>query len=186
MVLGTRLRPTVLREILRWISRNQGLRLNYSNIARAVSSSVPTLKRAIDAMESLFLVRRLGDSSFIEDQGLATHLMGGVVDSHKFQATRFFFQEIRTQVAYHPGQPLFLESYKTRGGTEIPFIIRSHQSPLIAITVDGEDYVSEKSLRGLALFRKQFQKSTVVALHMGKRFYHSSNEIICAPVAGVV
>jgi predicted AAA+ superfamily ATPase len=57
--LGLNIRPTALVRLLRIIGSVNGSPLNYSDIAKSMDVSMPTLKNYIDYLEHAFIVRRL-------------------------------------------------------------------------------------------------------------------------------
>jgi hypothetical protein len=52
----------------------------------------------------------------------------------------------------------------------------------IAIVVEPESFVTEKSLKSLGVFLKRFLSSKELVFYRGKTLYQSANGVICVPI----
>jgi predicted AAA+ superfamily ATPase len=181
LVTQTSLSSLKLIHIFRVIAANQGSTLNISAMARDNSCSPPTLKKALDAMEALFLIRSHGKFYFAEDQGLATFAVRSENFSPRMQILRFIFHELRAMVGYHFRAQCEMSNYQTRGGVDIPFIFQFQNGVRLALAIDGDETASDKNLRSITWYRKKFPKSFGVVIHRGTKSFITSNGTLCIP-----
>lgn len=126
----TSLSYATLSKLIQSLSRQFAEPLNISQIARETRISMPTLRKLIANLESLFLIRLLpceGDLSkpivFFEDCGELNHLRGlGEKDPHGFLA--FLYHHLRTQFHYRPELRVESFCFKTQRGDFVPLCYR--------------------------------------------------------------
>jgi predicted AAA+ superfamily ATPase len=162
IVRPLQVRTSVIQSLFRMLCRDQGLPANHSNWAREVGVSVPTVLRIVDTFESLYLVRKHGKTYFVEDLGLAS-LYG--TPARPVQC--FVYSELKAQSLYRPELRIELTEYHTRGGAYLPFVLRSPTLGTIGISVQEEDFVSEKSLGSLDSFKKINPSAKLIVFHRG-------------------
>jgi predicted AAA+ superfamily ATPase len=184
LIRATQVSLSSLRELYFALSRQQGEPLNVSALARMIGVSAPTLKQLLSSFESLFLIRKHGDTVYCEDQGLATFAAGGRgAVSAKTNLLRLVFSELHAQLRYLHDPRGTLAEFKTRGGAYVPWIVDVPELGRLAITADASPRVSDKSLQSLTAFRKRRPDVRVLAIHQGREGYLSAkNAVPCIPV----
>lgn len=183
MVLNTSMSLDQLRRLFFLISSSQGVPIQYSSLAREAQVSAPTIKKTLNAFEALYLIRKLEDVYFVEDSALAR--LGKIYDyySHRSIELALVYRELRCQLGYEPNMGYQLSRFSTRGGAEVPFLLRHSEKDLIAITVDSGNQVSEKSLKSLGVLQKSTkQRILPIALHFGDQAYLATRDVPCIPV----
>ncbi len=183
---ATRLPSVRLRGILSEICEKQGMPINESLIARKVGVSAPTVRSVLTAFEGLFLIRRVGKLFYVEDSALADSLLeySGLSEFQRWSA--FFFRELYALLSYRYTSLFSLESYETRGGAYVPFIVKRKNLSPIAFTVDADSGVSDKSLKSMASLRRHRSDLVCICLHTGSQSYFSSSGIPCISIMSLV
>jgi len=140
-VVNTTLPYRSLRLLLEVLAAFQGEPLDYTKLSRMTQISALTVKRIINAFESIFLVRSLNTRGgmrapvlYMEDQGLASHLGArnySKVDSFELKdIERGLFQQLYSQFYYRfELNPEFFQ-YRTRGGALVPISIKTESGYL--------------------------------------------------------
>ncbi|MFO1464438.1 MAG: AAA family ATPase [bacterium] len=169
-VLNTRLKLSQLLQLLQILAQQQGLPFNLSHAARILSLSVPTVRRTMDALEALFLIRPHGKGWFLEDQGVATYLLKGQALDRRRELQCWVWSELRAQVLYRKEYGATLKEYSTRGGSQVPFVLEMAKGIKLAITVDEGQELTEKALKSLYSFQKKFPRAYLIHFHEGKDF----------------
>ena len=182
LLIQSRVPFVKLKAILSTLAQVQGGAVSLSAVARQVQLSTPTVIQHVHAFENLFILRRHGKSWHFTDCGMAGYLGAERVENPVFHLERFVFQELVAQMSYlHRAEHSF-ESWITRGGARVPFVLRVGKSPPIAITVDPSNGATEKSLKSLTWFAKGRKERVFgLVLHAGKNAYLSSSGIPCVP-----
>lgn len=158
------------------LSRKQGAPINVAELVRSTRISAPTLKKLLNAMELMFMiriVRNLGneksDSFYFEDQGEANFLSPIAPDSLK-AIELFTYQMLRCQWMYRPELEVELYQWRTRNGAFIPLILSGPKHKL-AIIPSGEENPSPQSIGSAGSFLRVFPQAKVLYLHLGKKDY---------------
>jgi len=183
-VLNTKLRVSQLHQLLQIVSEQQGQPLNYSQVARSLSLSVPTIQRLLLAFEALFLIRPHGKGWYFEDQGIATYLLRGKVFSEQRDLERWIWSELRALVLYKKEVGATLTEYTTRGGSYVPFVLETSKGIRIAITVSDGDTLTEKALKSLYSYQKKSSGTYLLHLHKGDKF-HLHRNVISMPATAL-
>jgi predicted AAA+ superfamily ATPase len=185
MLYASRVAPSRLRELLRLIAIHEGEPISNEELARKVGVSPPTIKALLDAFQALYLVRVVGKNTyFIEDLGLSNYLVPVDLKSRRQTMLSFVFHELLALIHYRYHRSVAIVPYRTRGGAEVPFTVRSPQFKIdAAITVDPDSLPSEKSLKSLQSYAKRQPKARLVALHAGTDAYMTSRGVWCIPIA---
>ena len=174
-----------LRELFRNIIQQQGFSFNLSQMARLVGVSVPTVKKIIQAFETLFLIRQNGDCLYTEDLGIAAFVAPISTRPEKLVLQSVLHSELRSQISLASEPSLSMTSWESRGGASVPFLVElARTSRRIAITFDNEHYASEKSLKSLGACAKLHQDNEIIliALHCGNEFYMAGAGVYCVPL----
>ncbi|QQR79796.1 MAG: ATP-binding protein [Deltaproteobacteria bacterium] len=170
--------------LLTEIAKRQGLPINFSELARIVGTSIPTVKSALDVMEGVFLIRPYGDTWFLEDSGLS-HFLAPQKDianqTTRWEMLKLCYLELRAQVSYGLKHEVGMKPYKTRGGIDIPFLIESKSGERLAIVIEEENLPSNKALKSLSWFGKHSKNTTPLILLNSHKPFISSTGILCLP-----
>jgi predicted AAA+ superfamily ATPase len=170
-----------LRSLLIGVLKESGGPINHSRLAKIAGLSPPTVKRLIGALEALFLIRRHGSTFYGTDTGLTHSLIREwEPDSRSFLLSTLFM-ELTRQLSYgFPNSYEFLD-FRSRGGVDVPFVIKMEGHGPIALVPDHSEGASDKSLISLTWFRKKHRNAKTFVLHRGKRAYLSSAGHVCLP-----
>jgi predicted AAA+ superfamily ATPase len=183
-IAPTRLGYRKLRNLFMLVCRNAGLPINQAALAREIATSKPTVKRILDAYEQLFLIRKHGNTYYPVDLGLSDYLNPGFnLNEHKY-LLRLVYAELYSQLSYGSFTRHEFLDYKTRGGTEIPFVIHTNKNMDIAIAIDSDVHISDKAQIGLTRFKKKSKAITVI-LYRGDYAYLSHAGHLCIPVSWI-
>jgi hypothetical protein len=118
-----------LKRLLAQIARQPFEVYNSSEIRRTLGLSIPTQKRLLDAMESVFLIRRVAIplrkkwSFLLEDQFEEALFAGGSLSPIRVIETALF-RNLRAQFEYSLESAWEAEVYLTRDGARIPLVFR--------------------------------------------------------------
>ncbi|MCM2324144.1 MAG: AAA family ATPase [Oligoflexia bacterium] len=178
---STRIPYPRLKALFGELARHQGERTNLASLARKINTSIPTLQAVFAAFEGLFLIRPVGDTYYVEDQGLASVAIPGVGESELHRLRRVVFQELWSQLSYQFRGEFTLENYRTRGGIEVPFLIRFNAGPILAICVDETEGASDKTQKSLTWLRKREPRAKGLVFHNGSAAYVSPGGHLALP-----
>lgn len=185
LLFDTKINTSELRDILSYIFSQQGLPITLASIGRQFGYSAPTIRRIITAFEGLFLIRKVGDVYYAEDQGLAHFCSETLFTNSRSYWLGLLHHEIRSQISLMDAGARLTE-YRSRGGAEVPFIIHVPGKGIIAITLDSKERPSEKNLKSLgSISKKQKGECRLIAFHLGKTAYLSTRQILCLPVTWI-
>lgn len=174
-----------LRALLVEMAKRQGEPKNFSLYAKLVGVSVPTAKAIADAFEGLFLIRRYGNTIYLEDPGLSSHLYEDSTPSSSW-GIRYLYYQLRPQVAFYGRSLVSMSPYQTRGGLYVPFLIQKKSQPVAAIFFDFDETPSDKSLVGLATLKKRHPQLKGVILTKSKNGYLRHDKTMVLPWTWVV
>ncbi len=151
---------TNLRLLLESLALNQTRPIEWVRLSRASKISVPSLKKIIHALESMFVIRQIPTEGsekksvlYFEDQGEATFLAGNRYDE-KTQFERLLFSELRVQAHYRPELEIQMFQFRNRGGAYIPLCFRRHNRVLGIVPI-----LTEKPETGAFATARSFFKS---------------------------
>jgi len=147
---GLNVAPATLRKLWMMICHNQASPLNYSNLARSLDLSPPTIKRYIDFMEELFLLRCLqpwhgnlkkrlvkSPKCYVRDAGLFHNLLGisnhDQLLGHLYSGASWEGWVIENLLAHRSGHVLS-SFFRSAEGAEIDLVLES-PSKIIAIEI---------------------------------------------------
>jgi predicted AAA+ superfamily ATPase len=183
LIYPTRFSFPKLKVMFSSLASQQGAKVNQSELSRKLNTSVPTIRCLLSAMEGLFLIRELNGAYFVEDPGLASAFIPPRTESALHWAKRLAFHEIRAQVSYDHRGRAELSSFRSRGGIDIPFLVKFRDGTQIAICVDDTEGASDKSQKSLTWFLRKRSNAKGVVLHLGKQAYLTSGGHPALPLA---
>lgn len=167
--------------LLRELARLQGMPVALTHLARLIGFSAPGTKEIILAMQGLFLLRPHGKTYFIEDAGLSHYLAPWMDRMTRFDMLRLLYHEFRVATRHLLGSAVELTSYTTRGGVDIPLVLKFKTGQYLAIGIDDEDSPSEKTLKGLTWFKKNHPSAHTLVLYRGDEAYLTASGTSCLP-----
>jgi len=167
LLIQTSLSYSKLRKLLQSLALQFGQPLNISQVARETRISMPTLRKLIPALESLFLIRLVpcqGDFSkphvFFEDIGELQHLLNLPEDSPNLFVA-FLYHHLRTQLHYQPELKSEIFSFKNLRGDTAPICFKTGSEVLgIVPVLDGLD----EALQNAEATQKQFPNAKILLL----------------------
>ena len=181
-VRASKVRAALLLELLADLAVSQGDPISFSVLAKKYRVSLPTIKVIIRTFEDLFLIRWHGKTCFFEDLGIRNHL----VESRGLHLTRpiesLVFSQLKAARAYLKEEAIRIHPYQTRGGAYVPFVLETKSHGTIAIAIDEEPVLSEKSVKSLYSFVKQSPTATLLHFHSGKNSTLHKGKIISLPI----
>lgn len=181
LIRQVRVSPSKMIDLLRELSRLQGMPVSLIHLARLIGLSAPGTKQILQAMEGLFLLRPHGKTYFIEDAGLSHYLTPWMGRVSRFDMLRLLYHEFRVAIRQLMGSAAGLTSYVTRGGVEIPLVLKFKTGQWLAIGIDDEETPSEKTLKGLTWFKKRHTAAHVLVLYRGDKAYTTATGTVCLP-----
>lgn len=170
-----------LKIMLREIAKRQGLPTNIAELARVVGISFPTAKSILLAFEALFLLRPFGKTYYVEDAGLAHYLCKDENQFEQLWMTRCLYYELRVQWQHQIKHICDFEQYETRAGSYIPFYLRFHQGPPIAILIDESELPSNKSLKTITWLKKKSPHLKGIVLCRTDKPFVTTTGVFCLP-----
>ncbi len=187
LVLQTSLSYGSLRTLAAYLAGRQAMPLEYVEMSRQTRISVPTLRKLISALESVFFIRLIPSEGtqkkpilFFEDQGEASFLSARGY-SPQMELTRFLYSELRVQTHYRPAAAIRLFAYRNRGGSHIPLCFASSNSALGIIPTLAES-PPPGYLKSCESFLAHYPNSKVVFVHPGSNDRILTHRIRCLGV----
>jgi hypothetical protein len=132
--------PTI-KKLLNYISQNIFQPYNTSEVRRLLGLAPQTQRKLLEAMEAVFLIRRIQMSGkrkecfLLEDQLEELVYSANKSDSLR-RAESAVYRNIRVQFFYTLDKAVRFESYLTRDHARVPIVIRGEKSVLGIIIID--------------------------------------------------
>ncbi len=181
MIAPTDVGYAKLKALATGVLKECGSPVNHSRLAKNSGLSAPTVRRLLGALEGLFLIRRHGRCFFGTDTGLTHFLVKEwEPDSRPFLLSTVFM-ELTRQLSYRYPNLHEFDEFRSRGGIDVPFLIRVQGHAPLAIVPDITEGASNKSLISLTWFKKKFKDAKTIVLHRGNRAYQASSGHLCLP-----
>lgn len=191
LLVQTSLSFRSLRSLPTALAIRQGSPLELSGLSRATRISAPTLRKLINALEAMFVIRlietegsRIRPVIFFEDQGEATHLAQGVRDSLS-DLTRFLFSNLRPQWIYRPELGVQPTQLRNRGGAFVPLVLRNKLGSLGIIPILDEN-PGRHELASARSFLDRAPGSKAIFVHLGTNDRVHSRSLRTLPVSSLV
>ena len=157
-----------LKELCRFISQHDLQSINYQEVYREIGLTPSTTKKILNAMESVFLIRRIsligdyrGDIFYFEDQ-LERHYFNNDNSISSSDWLGLFYRNVRAQFTYRVGEFVDYFCYRTRGGAEVPLVIRSKNKYLGFIMVKNKDEITRSMISSAESFLKKYDHARVI------------------------
>jgi predicted AAA+ superfamily ATPase len=178
--------PLKLRELLVTLAQTQGNPLSITELSRKARISKLSLAKLLNALEALFLVRRvlpLGDTQreafFLEDQGVSTHLAFSTTPQDDWN--RLCFSQIFPHLNYRDPGGVTLYHFETRNGAKVPLVFRTKDALLGVIPV-GLETPDKKATASAQSFIRHFPNSHVLILTQGASTLEYAKNIWATPM----
>jgi hypothetical protein len=189
------------RRFLTLLAQFSGHQLNMSNMARALGTSVSTVKDYLDIIHETFLWRNLeaytqnplkkvqkANKGFFRDQGLLHYflkindldqLLLHPVAGYSFES--FVTEEIIRGLQATMATQVSFNYYRTIDKSEVDLIVES-STAVVPIEIKLNSVVNKKSLRGLEIFLSDMKCKYGIVVNRGKRIELLTDKIVQIPV----
>jgi hypothetical protein len=191
LIVATKISIETLRRWLAWIAQRGWNPYNASEVKRLFGFSHATQKSLLLAFESIFLIRRIplrgraGEIFLMEDQYEELFLSESR-HSPADQLLSAFYRNARAQFHYRLGDASAFESYWTRSGARIPFVIRSEGKALgFAVVAEDKLTLSQKRAAESFLRREPTGKVVFLTAQLDRPRIADPRILIC-PAAGLL
>jgi hypothetical protein len=186
-IYSTTLPNSQILDFLQYIAQQQGRRFNYSDAKKNIGITMPTQKKLLYALESIFLIRRLkvegsysGEIYYLEDQAESLQLSQNIL-SHFEYYEQLVYRNLRAQLFYNVGLSFKEFSFETRGGVRIPYAIECEGYNLAILPIK-EEMPNRSEKAAAASFLKTYNNSRILFLHQNRQMIKIDEKSISAPV----
>lgn len=142
--------------------------ISYQDIRRETGISPATTKKLINAMENVFLIRRIpligdrkGEFFWFEDQ-VERHYFAKTDDITEVDWVSLFYRNFRAQYLYRVGEFAEVFHYRTRGGARVPLVIKSKKTWIGFFVVNQSDEITRSMIHSAESFISKYENSRVV------------------------
>lgn len=192
--------------LLRAVGATSGAELNVERLSRSFGRPASTVRRHLDLLETLFLVRRLPAWStsllartvrrpklHVADTGLLAHLVGG--DERRIEADldvggaffeTFVAMELARQVSWLEDRPELFH-FRDRDGREVDVVIAHRDGTVSGVEVKAAATIGADDFRGLRHLRDRLGEAFVsgVVLYTGAGTVPFGDRLTAVPVQGL-
>jgi predicted AAA+ superfamily ATPase len=184
--------PFALSEIMglcRELSRHALEPLHYADLRRESGMMPRTLKKLMNAFESIYLVRRLkvegggtkSEMIFFEDQA-EQNFLSQHANSFKAQRAGLIYRQLQAQFAYTLQSDVSFFSYLTRARASVPLAARVGAAVVGFYPVSKESDYDRGAQASVASFLKQYESARVVVVNESSAAVEAlSNRVLVAP-----
>lgn len=166
--------PTAVLRLLRAIGATSGAELNIDRLSSKMGIPATTLRRRIDLLETLFLIRRVPawggnllartikrPKVHVSDTGLLAYLVAA--DENRIEEALdlggMFFEtfvatELQRQASWQHDRPELFH-FRDRDGREVDLVIEFHDGSVIAVEVKSAATIDRRDFRGLMHLREK-------------------------------
>jgi predicted AAA+ superfamily ATPase len=183
-MLGPRVPAQTLRRLWTMLAHNQGQQVNAARLASALGVSGQTVRRYVDLLSDLLLVRHLPawsgnvgkrlsktPKSYLRDPGLAHALLGiRTLDDllgHPVCGATWEGMVLETLIAHV--DPLACSFYRTSAGAEIDLVVEAGGGRTVAIEVKRTS--APRSSRGFRIAVEDIGAGSAAVIHSGTTSY---------------
>lgn len=180
------------------MSFSHGTVLNIANVARECQVERKTAAGYLQILEDLLLGFRVPVFSRRAQRAASSHPKFYYFDSGVYRSLRprgpldrpeeiggaalegLVAQHLRAWIAYRNGSPVELYFWRTRGGTEVDFVLYGEDG-FWAVEVKGSAQVRPQDLRGLRTFGQDYPEASRLLLYRGQERLRFG-DVLCLPV----
>lgn len=116
---------------------------------------------------------------FLEDQGMATHLIQERLPG-EMEQTRGLFACILPQFLYRPETSTVLYQYRTRGGAVVPIAVRTKLGRIGVIPIE-EETLTPSALASARSYVASASRCKALIAHRGTGIQRISDSILAVP-----
>ena len=133
LVHETSLATSALKDLLTYLASLQGEPLKLKEAGEFAQISKVTIKKVIQAFESLFLIREVSAhvqsgevkrAYYLEDQGMASWLTLGHQHAEHHHITRGIYANLRQELFYEIGNLKKINYFRTKNGVTVPLVFQ--------------------------------------------------------------
>ena len=170
LVHETTLTKKALKSLLTFLAIHQGETIQLKEAGAYSQISQVTLKKVLNAFESLFLIREVpthpqsGEAKgvyLLEDQGMATWLSEGYLRSEESRIIAGLYANLRQELFYSMGDLKNITCYRTKNGVNVPLIFGMNKK-WIGIIPSADKTPSPKAYAAAESFVKAVPNSIAV------------------------
>lgn len=193
-------RVSEMRRLIALLSARCGCMINATKLASELAISEPTVRRYIQILETIYLIRLIPAWSsgathrvtrapklMFVDSGLASHLQtpqateqaGGLLES-------FVMGELARQITWSD-TPAALYHYHDRDGHEVDAILEDNSGRIIGIEVKAAQSVRSEDFRGLRYLKDKLgsRMHAGYVLYCGGEYLSFGHGLHCLPVSAL-
>lgn len=104
----------------------------------------------------------------------------------KLSSPTWIFSELKAQWIYRKDEVLAFDSYQTRGGSHVPFVVRLRNGKTLAIIYEDSDEIPEKAVKSIYSIQKKQKNVRGIILNHGKKAQVLKNSIWTIPYTWIV
>lgn len=191
LIYPTNLSYQQILDFFRTLASTQGKPIHWNTIRRETGLTPNTQKKLLEALESVFLIRRLpiegtvaGFTLLLEDQGESDFFSQGKLDLLD-QHIHLFYRNIRAEFFYRFEREVQFFQYRTRSGVIIPLALRGRNAELGFIPIAG-DRPTARNLAAAQSFLKTYRGSRVIFIGSGRDFLLLNSRTAIIPLGALV
>ncbi len=196
----------VVARLLRAVGATSAAELNVDRLSGSLGTPATTIRRHLDLLEMLFLIRRLPAWSnnllarsikrpkiHVADAGLLAYLVGA--DERRIETDldlggmfyeTFAAMELHRQISWLDDRPELFH-YRDRDGREVDIVIEHRDGSVSAVEVKSAATVHERDLRGLVHLRDKLGRrfNAGALLYAGASTVTFGDRLAAVPLSGL-
>jgi predicted AAA+ superfamily ATPase len=196
----------VVARLLRAVGATSAAELNVDRLSSSLGTPATTIRRHLDLLEMLFLVRRLPAWSnnllarsikrpkvHVADTGLLAYLVGA--DERRIETDldlggmfyeTFVAMELHRQISWLDDRPQLFH-YRDREGREVDIVIEHRDGSVSAIEVKAAATVHERDFRGVNHLKDKLgtRFNAGALLYTGASTVHFGDRLAAVPLSGL-
>lgn len=197
---------SVVARLLRAIGATSAAELNVDRLSSSLGTPATTIRRHLDLLEMLFLVRRLPAWSnnllarsikrpkvHVADTGLLAYLVGA--DERRIETDldlggmfyeTFVAMELHRQISWLDDRPQLFH-YRDRDGREVDIVIEHRDGSVSAVEVKAAATVHERDFRGVTHLKDKLgtRFNAGALLYTGASTVHFGDRLAAVPLSGL-
>ncbi|MGH7727832.1 MAG: ATP-binding protein [Vulcanimicrobiaceae bacterium] len=187
--------------VLRALAMQSGSPRNVQAISQAVALPASTVKRYVDLLEAVYLVKKIAPWSrniekrfvkspkyILTDSGLYGHLLAADLGESRrgLLLEAFVGNELLRLASAEPVPPTLL-FFRLQNGAEVDFVLEASDGGLVGVEVKAATSVSRSDFRGLEALREIAGRSFCcgVVVHCGERTLPFGDRLFSVPIAAL-
>jgi len=171
-IVPTHITYPELRRLVQILADRQGENFPWTEMSRESGISIPTLKKLLFGLESVFLIRtvavegnRTASVYYFEDLGELNFLRTEPLGIRE-KVIHTLMVHIRGEMSYGSSVPFRIFQYRTRAGVCVPLVLQVKDQFMAVIALEAET-PSRSEMAAADSFLKRYNRSKVVMIHRG-------------------